>query len=221
MQCHCPTLRAAGQSSATLWDAPRGRSDAHEVPSAPGSSVLPRPSAQHGVRGMRPPDPLPRAQCWLCLQRPTALGRRLQGTLGACGLGVPPCASSTEQQCSTAELCSHTVHTWVQQRATPRRADVHSCRPSLPAPSAAHHRPGAAHRRHSAPHCAPRRHPEPRAAPPQPPGPPPRPKSHIPGLLGAGIQEGERGARGFAFLDSGSRFCSRLFPWKLASDLGK
>lgn len=107
---------------------------------SPGQLCAPQALGAARCEGDAAPRTPPRAQCWLCLQRPTALGRRLQGTLGACGLGVPPCASSTEQQCSTAELCSHTVHTWVQQRATPRRADVHSCRPSLPAPSAAHHR---------------------------------------------------------------------------------
>lgn len=218
---------------------PRGRGDAHAVPLAPGSSLLPRHTTQPWCGGDAPPGAFwglgapPRAERWLCLQHPTPCPGAAH-TAWSPARGDPLCLRSRgpprapaarisnaarRSPPSSAPLRSHTVHTWVQQRATSRRADVHSCCPSPPARRAAHHRPGTARIAGTPPHTAP--HSSTLTPAPLSSEPPPCSQSHIPGPPGAGIQEGEQGARGFAFLDSGSRFCSRLFPWKLASDLGK
>lgn len=189
MQCHRPTLRAAGQSSATLWDAPRGRSDAHEVPSAPGSSVLPRPSAQHGVRGMRPPGPPPEhsAGCACSAPQRSAGGSRGRSAPAVSGSPRVPAAqnSNAAPPSSAATRCTRGC-------SSVRRPDVQMCTAVVPACLHPVLHITAARRRHSAPHCAPRRHPEPRAAPPQPPGPPPT--SQIPHPRAAGSRNPGRRA---------------------------
>lgn len=239
MRCHRPTLQTAGQSSATLWDTPGDAvmpTRCHWRRAARCSPGTPR---SRGVGGMHPLElsgglgAPPRAERWLCLQHPTPCPGAAH-TAWSPARGDPLCLRSRgpprapaarnsnaarRSPPSSAPLRSHTVHTWVQQRATSRRADVHSCCPSPPARRAAHHRPGTAHIAGTPPHTAP--HSSTLTPAPLSSEPPPCSQSHIPGPPGAGIQEGEQGARGFAFLDSGSRFCSRLFPWKLASDLGK
>lgn len=161
---------------------PRGRGDAHAVPLAPGSSLLLRHTTQPWCGGDAPPGAFWGAQspptstalavpaaphavtrgCTHCLV-PSSRGPSVSAVSGS-----PPCASSTEQQCSTpltAELRTapqpHGAHVGAAACNIPtcRCAQLLSqpaCTPCCTSPPG--HR---AHRRHSAPHRAPQQHPDP------------------------------------------------------------